>query len=178
MGLSVSIEKKFYDNVNMIASKNPKEQMMLVGGRTVGDSVVIDKNSLKWFSSKDLIAQDDESVSIDEGLLVKSIMDISNRGYDSVFMIHSHPCETDFDDYLYGSLSSQDLRNSKKLYLITQFKNIKYFDGISTGKNIYFWSLDNEFLKPTQVSCYVDGKYMASRVPGTIQELVVVVLKK
>ena len=175
---SVYIDKKTYDGVNGIAINNKKEQMMLFGGIVEDSAVKIDSNSIKWFTEKELVHHDDESVEIDEGLLVKSIMDLSKNGYDAVFMVHSHPCETTFDDFLYGSLSSQDMVNSKRLYLVCQFQNVKYFDGISTGQHIYFWSIDNDNLTPVQMNVYVDNELVNDKVPGTIQELLDVIISK
>ena len=172
MELFVKIDKSLYDKVNRVAANNKKEQMMLFGCNIVDDKLIIDSDSIKWFTSDELVYQDDETVEIDEGLLVDKIMELNNKKYNSVIMLHSHPCDTIFDDFLYGSLSEADIVNSKKLLLICRFMNIRYFDGVSTGKHIYFWSIDNDKMLPVQMSCYVDNDLVDSRVPGTIQELV------
>lgn len=175
MGKAISIEKKLYEDINGVVLHNPKEQMMLFGGKTVGDSIIISPKSLKWFTENEIIYRDGKYATIDEGLLVRSVLNICNMGYDSIFLIHSHKSENKMEDFLNGSLSNNDLKNSKKIFLICQFKNVKYFDGVSTGKSIYFWSIDNEFLKPVQINCYVDGKEITGRVPNTIQELIDVI---
>lgn len=175
---SVYIDRKTYDNINCIAANNENEQMMVFGGVQDGDKVTIDSSTIKWFSRRELISQDSESVEVDEGVLVQTIMNILARGKcNSIVMVHSHPCATPLDDFLYGSLSSEDIVNSKRLLLICQFMNVKYFDGVSTGSHIYFWSLNNENIVPEQLSCYVDNVLVPSKVPGTIQELVDIVGK-
>lgn len=171
----ISIDRKFYDAINGVVKNNSKDQIMVVGGRTVNDNIVVDKSSLKWFTEKELLLKEDGSYTIEEGLLVRVIMDIGKTGHDSVFLIRSHHCENKLDDFLYGSLSSEDLGNSKKMFLICQFQNLQFFDAISTGSNIYFWSIDNEFLKPVQVLCSVDGEILRNKVPDTMQELVDVI---
>ena len=171
MNNTVFVEGKLYDGISQIAANNPKEQMMLFGGNVQNGDLRIDFNSVKWFTEKELEGQDDESVSIDQRLLISSIVNLRKKGYDAVVMIHTHPCENDFDDFLYGSLSEDDLSNSKKLLLICQSQNMHYFDGIATGKSIYFWNIDNESLVPKHMECYVDNVLVNKRVPGTIQEL-------
>ncbi len=171
MSNSVYVEKRLYDGINQIAANNPKEQMMLFGANYNNGDFRIDFDSIKWFTAKELEAQDEESITIDQKLLVTSIINLRQKGYDSVVMIHTHSCENEFDDFLYGSLSEEDLKTSKKLLLQCQFQHVKYFDGISTGKSIYFWSIDNENLVPVHMDCYVDNKLINKRVPGTIEEL-------
>lgn len=171
MEYTVHFNKKLYDGINVVAENNEKEQIMLVGGKVVNGEVLIDSNTLKWFTDREVIYRDSESIDINEGVLVKSAMNIAKMGNGAVIMIHSHPCKTAYDDFIYGSLSEDDLKNSKKLYLISQFQNVKYFDGIATGQHIYIWSIDNENLIPTQVPCYVDEKLIKTKVPATLSEL-------
>jgi hypothetical protein len=171
MNNSVYVENKLYDGINQLASNNPKEQLMLFGGNTKNGNVYIDFDSIKWFTENELEYNDTESVAIDQKVLVSAIVSLRKRGYDSVIMIHTHPCENDFDDFLYGSLSEEDVGNSKKLLLICQFQNVSFYDGVSTGKSIYFWNINNESLIPKHMDCYVDGKLVEKAVPGTIQEL-------
>ena len=179
MGKAISIDKKLYENINCVVSHNDNEQMMLLGANTINDKIVIDSGSLKWFSEKEIIYHDGENFSIDEGLLVKNFMQIADSGHDSVIMLHSHPgCINAYDDFIYGSLSETDVETSKKLLLVCQFKNVNYYDAISTGNHIYFWSIDNENMIPKQLNCYIDGELVKSRVPSTIQELVDVVRRK
>lgn len=178
MEKAVYMEKQLYDKINQVAFSNEIEQLMLFGGRIKDNSVNLDSDTIKWFSKNELVYQDGESFEIDEGVLVRSIMSLCEKGYDAVFMIHSHHCDTKFDDFMYGSLSEDDIKNSKRLYLICQFKNIKFFDGIATGQHIYFWSIDNDKMIPTQMSCYIDNELVNSRVPGTIQELFEMIMKK
>ena len=105
------------------------------------------------------------------------MLDVASLGNDAVILLQTHTCKNDYDDFLYGSLSDTDLINSKKLYLLCSFKNYKFFDGVITGKHIYFWSIDNEYLKPIQVDCYVDGEKVNVKVPTTMQELINSVLE-
>ena len=172
MELSVSIDKDLYDKVNCIAVNNKKEQMMIFGGKVTGDKIKIDSESIKWFTFEELNYQDDEIVNVDEGMLIDAIMGLNKRGFDSAVVLRSHPCAKASDDFLYGSLSETDIVNSKKLLLICQFMNVRYFDGVATGKNIYFWSIDNEKMLPVQMNCYVGDELVKNRVPGSIKELV------
>lgn len=179
MADSVNIQKKLYDSINNVAFHNPNEQMFILGANNISGIINVDRYSMKWFTDKELTYHDGETLTISENLLVRTIMDISSRGYDSIIMIHSHPgCTNAYDDFLYGSLSDEDIETSKKLLLICQFKNIGYYDGICTGRHIYFWSIDNENMIPRQLNCYVDGNLVRSRVPGTVEELIHVVRGK
>ncbi len=171
MEYTVHFDKKLYDSINVVAENNDKEQIMLVGGKVVNGEVKIDTSSLKWFTDKEVVHRDSESIDINEGVLIKSASNIAKMGNGAIIMIHSHPCKNAYDDFIYGSLSDDDLKNSKKLYLISQFQNVKYFDGIATGQHIYIWSIENENLIPMQVPCYVDGELIKTKVPATLSEL-------
>lgn len=175
MQYKIDFDKKLYDSINVVAENNENEQIMLVGGNIVNDRIHIDSSSFKWFTDKEVIYRDNESIDINEGTLVKSAVNLAKEGYDAVFMVHSHPCENAYDDFVYGSLSDEDLKNSKKLLLVCQIQNVKFFDGIATGKHIYFWSIDNENLIPVQVPCYLDGELIKTKVPATLSELLSVV---
>lgn len=172
MDIKVSIDGKLYDNINDIAKFSDKEQIMVVGGKTIGNIVYINRNTLKWFLEKDLVSQDCESASIDQGLLLKSLYNIARAGNDTVFMIHTHPCKTILDDFFYGSLSEEDLKNSKNLCLWGKSHNFRYLDGISTGKDTYFWSVDNDEFLPSQVYSYVDGTLLNNKIPAKIDNLI------
>lgn len=175
---SVYIDKNTYDSINRVSAFNDNEQMMVFGGVQNGDKITIDSSTLKWFTRRDFIPLDDESFEIDEGALVDTIMNILNKKhYNTIVMIHSHPGVKAYDDFMYGSLSSDDLAKSKRLLLICQFMNVRYYDGVSTGRHIYFWSLDNEKIIPEHLSCYVDNVLVPSKVPGTIKELVDIIGK-
>lgn len=171
MQYKIDFDKKLYDSINVVAENNENEQIMLIGGSIVNGHIRVDTNSFKWFNDEEVLHRDNESIDINEETLVKSATNIVKEGYNAIFMIHSHPCKNAYDDFVYGSLSDDDLKNSKKLLLVCQIQNVKYFDGIATGKHIYFWSIDNENLVPIQVPCYVDGELIKTKVPATLSEL-------
>ena len=173
----ISITKRLCDNLNLLGLNNKMDHLMIVGAKTNGDSVVIDQSTLKWFNEKELSPFNDEPDAIDINLLVDTMCKVTTNGNDSLIMFHIHPCNTEKEDFMYGSMTETDLKYSRQLYLLCNFKNLKLFDGVITGNHIYFWTIDNEYYKPIKVDCYVDKKKITNMVPSTIKELVDIVKK-
>ena len=174
----ISITQRLYDNLNALGLNNKKDQLMIVGAKTTGDSVVIDQSTLKWFTEKELYSNSDEIREININLLINSVNKVTSGENDSVILFHIHPCNENTMDFMYGSMTEDDLRCSKQLYLLCNFKNCKLFDGVITGNHIYFWTIDNEYYKPIKVDCYVDKKKVTNTVPSTVKELLDIIGNK
>ena len=160
------MSEKLYYNLTSIGHFSEKEQMMVIGGNKIGNCINIDSSSFKWFTDKEILFSDEETVEIDEKLVMKSIMDVANNANNVVVMIHSHPCKSPIDKYVYGILSDSDLENARKLLPFCESKNLYLYDGVITGNQIYFWDIDNSNDLPMQIDCYVDGKLMNNRLPS------------
>ena len=71
-------------------------------------------------------------------------------------MVHSHYSKFKSLEFMYGDLSDEDEEVSKKLRLLCNKYEIDYYDGITTGTRIYFWSTKGN--NPRLLDCYIDNK--------------------
>lgn len=154
MRKSVNISEKLYNKINDIANSSDKEQMMVFGGRTIGDTIVVSEYS---FRLCDALYSDDDEVEIPLRVLKKFMYDINNDGYDTFFMVHSHKCNSNFFEFMYGDLSDEDEINSERLREVCNFFGLDYYDGITTGKRVYFWNTKEKDNGPILMNCYIDN---------------------
>lgn len=158
MEKSIYISEKLYNYINEIASNNKKEQMMVFGGKTIGDTILINDSSFIHFKSEKLISNDDDSVEVSLNEIMKSMKKNQQLGNDTFIMTHSHPCSSDFFEFMFGDLSDEDEINSEKLRELSNKFGLDYYDGITTGKKTYFWSTHNKNNAPQLLKCYVNNK--------------------
>ena len=151
----VYISKKMYELINEIAAKNINEQMMVFGGKTIGNTIVVNEQSFNHFDGDEVYGSSREHVEVP---LYKIEQEIAlNRGLenDTFFMTHSHRNYL-LLEFMYGDLSFADEDISKKLRELCAEYGLEYYDGIATGKKLYFWStISEEF--PKLMDCYVDN---------------------
>lgn len=154
----VYISKKLYDYINSIACNNEKEQMMVFGGKTIGNTIVVNDSSFVHFDNDSIVNSDDESIEVPLNKLIESMKKNQEKGNDTFIMTHSHPCNSDFFEFMFGDLSDEDELISDKLRELSNKFGLDYYDGITTGKKTYFWSTHNKNSAPKLLKCYVDNK--------------------
>jgi hypothetical protein len=90
MEKDVYISEKLYTLINDIAEVNDSEQMMVFGGKTVGNTIVINEKSFNHFNDESVLNSSKEhmEVSVND---IKKYMELSKElGNDTFFMTHSH----------------------------------------------------------------------------------------
>lgn len=154
----VYISKKLYNYINSIACSNEKEQMMVFGGKTIGNTIVVNDSSFVHFDNDSIVNSDDESIEVPLNKLIESMKNNQEKGNDTFIMTHSHPCNSDFFEFMFGDLSDEDELISDKLRELSNKFGLDYYDGITTGKKTYFWSTHSKNNAPKLLKCYVDNK--------------------
>lgn len=168
----INFERFMYNNISKLAYYDDLENLMLIGADYDGEFINAKSSTFKWFTQSELKEQTAESAVVSEQTMAKSIKEILNRGADAIIMIHTHPCKTKEEDWLYASLSDEDFTASKNVELMCNLQNLDYYAGVATCEGLYFWQLDNKSLKPIQMECYVDGENVTRKVPTTLEEIV------
>ena len=171
--MKVFFDKQLYSDITKLSLYDAKENIMLIGAKRNGDSLETDPKTFKWFCPEELKAQTEDNAIVSEKTMVKNVSNIISKGYNSVIMIHTHPCKTDIEDWLFASLSEEDLNAAKNVELICELQGARFFAGVSTCNGVYFWMLDPKSYKPIQLDCYIDGVNVTKKVPTTLQEIVV-----
>ena len=64
MRKDVYINKDLYKRINDIAESNNTEQMMVFGGKTIGNTVVVDTNSFVHFDDTVVTSSTRESIDV------------------------------------------------------------------------------------------------------------------
>lgn len=157
MEKNIYMDKFLYKYINKIALDNKNEQMMVCGGKTIGNSVVIDYRSFVHFQKNNIVNSDCESVEVSLKELENNIALNYKLGNDTFIMIHSHPCKSNMFEFMFGDLSFEDEENSQKITSICDKYCIDYYDGITTGRKLYFWSTHESEKSPKLLKCYIDG---------------------
>lgn len=151
MEKSVYISEKFYNRINDIGISHDEEQMMAFGGTTIGDMIVVSEKTFIHFQGEKAKSSRKE-VSVYLRDLVNAMIDIKAKGYDTFFMTHSH-----FSLFGgKGDLSDEDEVNSEMLRNVCSQYGMNYYDGITTGYKLYFWSTVRKN-DPQLMDCYVDN---------------------
>ena len=158
MEKKVYISKKLYDYINSIACNNEKEQMMAFGGKTIGNTIVVNDSSFVHFDNDSIVNSDDESIEVPLNKLIESMKNNQEKGNDTFIMTHSHPCNSDFFEFMFGDLSDDDEINSAKIRELCNAYGLDYIDGITTGRRLYFWSTHNKEKAPKLLKCVIDDK--------------------
>ena len=131
---------------------------MVFGGINFEDGIVVLDNTFYHFNNKNLVNNDAESIEINVNLLKHSMIALKKIGCDTFFMTHSHPCKSNMLEFMFGDLSDEDEVNSNYLRSICSKYNLEYYDGISTGKRLYFWSTLDKEKAPILMDCYANLK--------------------
>ena len=157
METSIYMDKFLYKHINKIALDNKNEQMMLYGGKTIGNSVVVNYKSFVHLQSDNLISSDSESIKVSLKELEKYIIANKQLGNDTFFMTHSHPCKSNMFEFMFGDLSNDDEVISQKIRKVCNKYGLDYIDGITTGRKLYYWSTHDMEKYPKLLKCYIDG---------------------
>ncbi len=166
----INFDESMYKNINGVCQNNKNEQVMFFAGKVENDGVNFLPSTFKWLNNQEL-DKNENGTFANETVFAKYVLDMKNKGMDSILMLKSHLCEEGVNDFMFSSLSKEDLESAKKELLIAQFNNVDYYNAISTGKKIYFWSINNNNFTPTPINCYIDGKIVDNKIPSTLQEL-------
>jgi len=153
MNEKIMISKDLYDYINVISLKDNKEEIMFFGGNNIENHVYVNDKTFKLFD-EDLIKRDRDKAVIYVNTFVEELNRIKENGCDVMFMIHSHFSKYKSLEFMYGDLSDDDEEISKKLRSICNKYDMDYFDGITTGNRLYFWSTKGN--KPKLLDCFVD----------------------
>lgn len=154
---NIYITKKLYDYINYLASANKNEQMMVFGGKTIGNTIVVDESSFRHFKEDVVLDNSDEEVEVPVKEIEKEMGKSNKLGNDTFIMTHSHPNKYPFFEFMFGDLGDDDEVLSKKLRNLCNKYNMEYYDGITTGKKLYFWSTLEEDKTPKLMDCFVDN---------------------
>ena len=178
MRKNIYITKKLYDYINKVAEINDREQMMVFGGKTIGNTIVIDERSFTHFNEDVVLNNDSESIEVPVKELEKQMAKNYKLGNDTFIMTHSHPCKSSLFEFMYGDLSDEDEVISHKLRSISNRYLLNYYDGITTGKKVYFWSTEDDIKYPQLMDCYVENEQVDYNALTRITEDIEHILKK
>lgn len=169
--MKISIDKQLYEDITRLAYFDELENQMLIGGVQIGDTVDTSISTFKWYTPEEF--REDKNVRIvKETVVAKNLKDLINQGYNTAVMITTHPCKEEKDDWVYASLSNDDIKESKNVGLMCDLQGLNFYSAVATCNGLYFWVLDPKHLKPIQVECEVDGEDVTKKVPSTLKEIV------
>ena len=169
--MKITIDKQLYEDMTKLSYYDELENQMLLGGFQSGDTVDTSVKTFKWYTPDEF--REDKNVRIvKENVVAKNISDFVEQGYNTIVMITTHPCKEEEDDWVYASLSNDDIHEAKNVQLMCDFHKVNFYAGVATCKALYFWYLDSRSLKPIQVECEVDGENVTKKVPSTLKELI------
>lgn len=169
MRKDVYINKDIYKRINDIAESNNTEQMMVFGGKTIGNTVVVDTNSFVHFDDTVVTSSTRESIDVPVYEIELQMYNNYKRRNDTFFMVHSHKPTISFLEFAHGDLSDEDEEISEKLRDISRKYCMDYFDGITTGKKLYFWSTE-EKNKPRLMECFIENEKVDYSLITTFSE--------
>ena len=152
----IYIDKSLYKHINSIAKENRNEQMMVLGGKTIENTIVVNYRSFVHLQKENLVDSDSESIEVSLKELKKYMILNKELGNDTFFMTHSHPCKSDLFEFMFGDLSDEDEVNSEKIRRLCTACELDYIDGITTGRRLYFWSTHDKEKSPKLYDCFVD----------------------
>ena len=169
MKKNVYMSEKLYDLINDIAAINDTEQMMVFGGKTIGNTIVINDISFNHFDDE-VYSSSEEYMEVPVCELEKEMIRNKELGNDTFFMTHSHRNLSAFE-FMHGDLSFEDEEISKRLRGLCNTHGLDYYDGITTGRKLYFWSTLNEY-NPQIMDCYVgDNKVKYNALTQITEDL-------
>ena len=151
----IQIDKELYDYINKASLTDNKEEIMIFGGKKINDTIQINTDTFKLFDDE-LVKRDKENAVIYLNSFINEVDRLKNSNCDVVFMVHSHYSKFKSLEFMYGDLSDEDEEVSKKLRLLCNKYEMDYYDGITTGTRIYFWSTKGN--NPRLLDCYIDNK--------------------
>jgi len=170
--MRINFQKQLYLDLVKRAAIDKDENIMLIGGLTDdNDDIDTVVGTFKWFLPSELITQDEKSASVKKDVLAKSIKNITDQGYDTIVFMHTHPCKTQLDDWLYAPLSPEEIEGQKSIQFMCNMLGAKFFSAVITGGDVYCWQIDPNSNIPTQVDCAINGTVVGKRMPKTFVEL-------
>ena len=170
MEKNVYMSERLYELINDIAAVNETEQMMVFGGATIGNTIVINEKSFDHFDDDKIYNSSKDYMEVPLSELEKQMIINRELGNDTFFMAHSHRNLSPFE-FMHGDLSFEDEEISKKLRGMCYKHGLEYYDGITTGKRLYFWSTLNDY-KPQMMDCYVgDSKIKYNKLTQLTEDI-------
>lgn len=170
--MRVSIDKQLYSDITSLSYIDELENVMLIGAIQSGENIDTSVQTFKWFCPAELKTQTGSNAVVKETDMAKGIKDILDLGYNTIIMIHTHPCKEEVEDWVYASLSEDDLTAAKNVEFMCNLQGANFYVGVSTCNAVYFWRLDNRSLKPIQMECYVENENVTKKVPTSLKEIV------